>query len=151
MERYLHPKERVYQLQNQSSKPKKFHFVNISAPDRGSYDRSVRSFVLTGHVYARKRRSDKRKYQRVIAAEGTASRETLSSNRRLETHGRTKCTVRSIEHTEWLREQFSQRGTPMSKFQQGPGDPFQCFGRSINALEMQLIQERTRNFLCPQT
>jgi hypothetical protein len=124
-------------------RPKTFHFVNTSAQERGCYNRSERSFVLKGHVYAKERPSDKRKHHGEVAVEGTTPRETLSSNKRPATHRRAKCPVRSVEPINF-RELSSQRGTSVYKFQQGPGDPFQCFGRSIDTLEMQLIQERMR-------
>ena len=142
MERRLHPKERVLQLQNPPSTVKKFHFVNASAQDRASYDKSVRSFVLKGVVYSKKGQSDKRRQNGEVAPEATTPCDTHLANGRHEPDERTRCPVRSVKTTEWLRDMFFKSETPIGKFQQGSGDPFHSFGRTISNLEWQLIQDR---------
>ena len=147
MGRLLHPKERVYRLPNQSSKFKAFHFVNTSGFNCGSsYDSAARSFVLTGPRSPRRQRSDSWKHgEEGRATNQRAQCEGLEQNRPSKEYPKTKFQVGPqelpVESSARLDEPFYLYETPISRFQQGPSDPFQCFGRPISNLEIQLIHE----------
>ena len=136
MDRRLYPQEQVYQLPNKPSKTKNFHFVNTSATRRGSYDSSVRSFVLSGLIYVKKKRRTKRKHKEESKA--TEQRPRLGKpqlKKQSEAH------IKAESPTQSPGQLFSYPKAPISRFEQGPGDPFQCFGRPINLLELQLIDQ----------